>query len=162
MSKNCDRPKGEERLSDLIKIHLEDDLIGRGIVLNREVQIRPGAQDRPGERTDIHIDAVVERSRPGELVRVKVIIEVKGSWHKEVDTAMRGQLRDRYLADNDCRHGLYVVGWFPGDQWDKKDYRRRQSSQDLEALRSKLDAQAAGLSCATTRVEAVVLDCSQL
>ena len=40
----------------------------------------------------------------------RVIVEAKGCWNKDLKTAMRDQLRDRYLKENQCSHGLYVVG----------------------------------------------------
>lgn len=107
------RPKEEERLSDALKLHLEDDLVGRGIVANGEVVIRGGSGGRPGERTDIHIDAIIPGHRSGVFDRVTAVVEAKGCWNGEVLTAMRDQLRDRYLDEGGSRHGLYVVGWFP-------------------------------------------------
>ena len=152
------RPKGEERLSDLIKLHLEDDLGGRGIIINREVVIRSGVFGRPGQRTDIHIEAVIKRGERSELTKIKAIIEVKGCWNQEVKTAMKAQLVDRYIQNNDCRHGLYVVVWFSKDCWDKKDGRRAKTTKSPVKLKSDLAAQAANLSVGGVRVEAFVLD----
>jgi hypothetical protein len=96
--------------------------------------------------------------------RVTVVIEVKGCWNNKLLTAMREQLRDRYLAEGGCRHGLYVVGWFPVEQWDADDYRRggarRQLPATFDEVRSHFLAQAAELSDGARRVRAVVLDCS--
>lgn len=158
------RPKEEERLSDAMKLHLEDDLKGRGIVANREVVIRGGSRGRPGERTDIHVDAITRGRRDGVFDRVGVVIEVKGCWNDAVRTAMKDQLRDRYLAEGGCRHGLYVVGWFPVEQWDEDDYRRADARRllpaDLDDVRSFFVAQADDLSDGGRRIGAVVLDCS--
>jgi hypothetical protein len=49
------RPKDENSLSDYVKIHLDKDLRQRGVIVNREVEIRHGH----GERTDIHVDAII-------------------------------------------------------------------------------------------------------
>ena len=57
---------------------------------------------------------------------VTVVIEVKGYWHKDVRTAMGGQLGDRYLREAPCHHGLYLVGWFVCPQWDPQDPRRKR------------------------------------
>lgn len=158
------RPKEEERLSDALKLHLADDLARRGVVANREVVIRGGTGGKAGERTDIHVDAVTRGTRPGVFDRVTVVVEVKGCWNRGVLTAMRDQLRDRYLGEGDCRHGLYVVGWFPVGQWDPGDYRRavarRQLPPTLDEARSHFVAQAEGLSGGGRRVGAMVLDCS--
>lgn len=72
------RPKDEEAFSDYVKRHLHGDLEGRGVVVNREVVIRKGEGPGRGERTDVHVDAVVQDSRAGEHDTVTVIIEAKG------------------------------------------------------------------------------------
>lgn len=120
------RPKDEEALSDFVKDHLQNDLQQRGVIASREVEIRKGRGGAPGEETDIHVSAVrvPERGRPHSDV-VRLIIETKGNWHSELLTAMKTQLVDRYLADNDCRHGLYLVGWFNSPQWDDSDSNKK-------------------------------------
>ncbi len=154
------RPKGEERLSDWIKDHLDADLVHRGVIVNREVEIRSKALGRPGERTDIHVDAVLKAGRRDGVQRVKLIIEVKGCWNPGVMTAMRTQLVERYLKDDDCQHGLYVVGWYSRLRWDKSDNRYERSARPLDQLRSDLEAKGTELSVGSKRVEVVVLNCS--
>lgn len=117
---NNDRPKEEEAISDWIKIELETLLISRGIILNREVQIHIK------EKTDIHVDAISRDNPTDEFGRSKVIIEVKGCWNPDQKTAMKDQLVDRYLAQNDCTHGIFLFGWFLCNAWSRKDSRRRQ------------------------------------
>lgn len=141
------RPKDEPHLSDYIKRHLADDLNGRAIVINREVEIRrrPGAS--LGERTDIRVDAITHTHRPEEFDKISVIIEVKGCWNIELKNAMQTQLRDRYLNEAHCNCGLYLVGWFLCDLWDSDDYRRDQSPKiAINALESQLTDQANRLS----------------
>ncbi|TDA68007.1 MAG: hypothetical protein D9V47_09180 [Clostridia bacterium] len=123
------RPKDENRLSDYVKRHLDEDLKQRGIIFNREVEIRRGAGPGTGERTDIHVDAVVRGLNGEAYDRVSAIIEVKGCWNHELDHAMETQLVDRYLRDNRCQHGLYLIGWFDCVQWDSNDYRKSQVPQ---------------------------------
>ncbi len=158
------RPKQEEKLSDALKLHLVEDLAERGIVANREVVIRGGSGGKPGERTDIHIDAITGGHRRGAYDCVTIVIEVKGCWNSDVATAMKEQLRDRYLAEGGCRHGLYVVGWFPIEQWDSTDYRRADARRllpsTLDEARSRFAAQAEDLSHSGLEIRAVVLDCS--
>ena len=36
------------------------------------------------------------------------------------------QFVDRYLADNDCSHRLYLVAWFSLNSWSRTDKRRKQ------------------------------------
>ena len=101
--KDSFKPIGEEDFSDFIAGHLKDDLGGRGLILGREVQIHRK------ERTDIHIDAIT--SLDGYTDPVSIIIEVKGCWNrKELSTSMEDQLVGRYLQNNTCQHGIYLVG----------------------------------------------------
>jgi hypothetical protein len=147
VSKGKFRPKDENRLSDYIKRHLEGDLRGRGVVSLREVEIRRDVGAGTGERTDVHVTGLVEGVVPGTLDQVRVIIEVKGSWHARVNTAMESQLVNRYLKDNECRHGIYLVGWYRCDQWDTNDGRLGASRKETaEELRERLISQATALS----------------
>ncbi len=154
-------PKDEERLSDEIKLHLEQDLAERGIVVNREVVIRRGGGGRRGERTDIHVDATVPGSDRDEYDTVSAIIETKGCWSRELDTAMEVQLVNRYLQDNECRHGLYVVGWFNCQQWDDADQKKaRAPRHSIDVARERFEGQASRLSQGGLLVRSVVLDTS--
>jgi hypothetical protein len=153
------RPKDENHLSDYVKRHLDADLRRRGIVALREVEIRRSQGNAPGEKTDIHVTGVVEGVVPGTLDRVRVIVEVKGCWHEELKTAMESQLVGRYLKDNDCRHGLYLVGWYACPQWDNDDWRRGGTPRwTIDQAREFFQQQAAGLSKEGLVVKAFVLD----
>ncbi len=139
---------------------------GRGIIALREVEIRRGegkdiaTGKGKGERTDVHVTGLVPAITPGKFDPVRVIVEVKGSWHSEVDTAMETQLRNRYLRDNDCSHGIYLVGWYLCDQWDKKDGRNAKSRKEtFEEYESRFNSQAADLVLPPS-IEAFVLNCS--
>ena len=55
--------------------------------------------------TDIHVDATVPGRKRRTDERMSVIVEVKGNWHRELDSAMQTQLRDRYLKGNSCKNG---------------------------------------------------------
>jgi len=148
-------PKDEGRLSDYVKRHLETDLGQRGIVVNREVQIIRG------DKTDIHVAAVVRQPDANTYDSIRAIIEVKGCWHRELDTAVETQLVDRYLKDSGCPHGLYLVGWFNCDPWQEDTPRRRAAARagtDVQHLQRRLDDQAAALSGGTMTVRALVLN----
>ncbi|WP_229536375.1 NACHT domain-containing protein [Pelosinus baikalensis] len=152
------RPKWENDFSDFIVSQLRDELANRGIILNREVEIRSNRSGVEGERTDIHIDAISSTNSHDVL---KVIVEAKGCWHDELTTAMETQLLGKYLRDNDCKHGLYLVGWFNCPQWDKKDSRRRKAfHHDLESLTTVLNSQAIKLSEGGSNIRVVILDAS--
>ena len=131
------KPKTEPELSDYIKRFLDRDLKGRGIIINREVQIHRG------QRTDIHVDAINFDGSD----KITAIIEVKGCWHEDLLTAMKTQLVERYLHDNQCQHGIYLVGWFKGEHWDRSDYRLRKTlDMSIDALIEELLQQAENLS----------------
>jgi hypothetical protein len=152
---NKDYPKDEEVFSNWVKIELQNLLSSKGIILNREVQIHIR------ERTDIHVDAVTRDARSKELDQLKVIIEAKGCWNREIRTAMETQLVNRYLKDNDCRHGIYLVGWFLCDVWSKRDSRwRAVKFKTLNDLNDYLTRQARRVSRDGNQIRAVVLDVS--
>lgn len=153
------RPKDENDLSNYIARHLRRDIQKRGIVANREVEIRRGEGDAHGERTDIKIDAVAPGGHLNEYGRVTVIIEVKGCWNGGLKRDMKGQLSDRYLAENQCRHGLYLVGWFLCAQWDADDDRKKHTPQmTVQEAQQFFDGQATGVSQGDLQIRAVVLD----
>lgn len=152
-------PKEENNLTDYIKRHIEEDLLQRGIIVNREVQIRRGTGGAPGEVTDIHVDAIKYTSDGKEFDKVSAIIEVKGCWHRELDSAMKTQLVERYLKDNRCKYGLYLVGWFFCSQWNPNDPRKKQvrlASKD--EAEEKFNLQATELSLNDTLIRALVIN----
>ena len=103
------QPKDEKVLQQMIARWLRDDLgPSRGIVVNCEVE------PRLGSNTDIYVDAV-RRESNGDFDRMTVVIEVKGSWHPQVKTAMHGQLVSGYLRANGLSAGIYLIGWFVCD-----------------------------------------------
>jgi len=155
------RPVDENTFADHVVRHLKEDLKTCGIVALREVEISRGMGDGSGERTDIYVAAVLEPNDFGEANTVRVILEAKGCWHKELKSAMETQLRDRYLADAGCQHGLYLVGWFNCEHWDSEDYRRdRAPKWNVREAQEHFDAQAHSLSIDGCRLRAAVLDTS--
>lgn len=161
ISKDLYKPKDENTFSDYVKLHLDRELKQRGIIVNREVEIRSNRGAAPGERTDIQVDAVVPGTHGEVYDSITAIIEVKGCWHEHIDHAMETQLVDRYLKDNSCQHGLYLVGWFNCNQWGN-DYRKRDATNklgtDINAARKQFDDQAAELSKQGVQVKAFVLN----
>ena len=153
------RPKDEEAFSDYVKCHLASDLEERGIVVNREVQIRRGLGTTKGQDTDIHVDALSRGPGADKSDVISLIIESKGCWHRELKTAMRTQLVGRYLKDNECRHGIYLIGWFRSDSWDRGDGRQKQTPKaTIEKIKTEFASQAAQLSVGTLEIATVVLD----
>lgn len=154
------RPKDENSLSDFIKLHLEADLKGTGVILNREVEIRRSVVTKPGERTDILVDIALPSV--GILrEKIGVIIEVKGCWNKDLQTSLKDQLVDRYLRDNPGRDGIYLVGWYMCKQWDEKHGQYKATKRlgfDLESARAYFSQQAKANSDLLASVESVILD----
>nr|WP_277989578.1 NACHT domain-containing protein [Corallococcus sp. NCSPR001] len=149
------KPKKENLLSDWIKRHLAQELAGRRIVVNREVEIRPTEPLRPGQRTDLLVQAFAsEREAP-----ISVIIEVKGCWNTGLWTAMREQLVDRYLAENACQHGIYLVGWYACAHWDEtRAHPTEGRAIPQDRARQWLQEQATELSRGNVQVRSFVLD----
>jgi len=160
------QPREESALADDIVRHLRRDLTGRAIAANLEVVLRRGGKGRAaGRRTDIYVTATLASGRGGDRTSgelVTLVIEVKGSWHRKVLTAMRTQLVEGYLREHaESHHGIYVVGCFTCDAW-VNDVHSRRSRQlgGVPELKACLDAQAEELSQDGLHVRAVVLDAS--
>jgi hypothetical protein len=149
-------PKDEDTMSRVIADHLEFDIVKSGIVINREVETRKG------EYTDIYVTAspkgMTDCSGDGPI---RVVVEVKGCWHKHVKTAMREQLVDTYLKESASRHGLYLVGWFNCALWYDKDYRKAAAPKwTLAEAREEFARQAKELTKGGVVVRAFVLNTS--
>ena len=154
------RPKSENRFSDYIKLFLKEDLKQNKVIVNREVEIRTriGESGSSGERTDIHLDAFTAGEKADVL---SVIIEVKGCWNQELNTAMQTQLVDRYLNDNPGSSGLYLIGMFNCKQWDYSDSRKKHiPTKKYEELQQEFDNQATLLSKNGTCVKAFIMNTS--
>ena len=149
---DADKPKSEEEISDFVADHFDVDIQGKGIVIGREVQIRR-------DKTDIHVWAVTNDEPIGSVKATKLIVEVKGCWHRQLKGAMEKQLVRQYLTDNDCDYGVYLVGWFPAETWSRDDSRRDQVRfSDINQLESCLVDQAHGLSGKSRKIAACVLN----
>jgi hypothetical protein len=112
--------------------------------------------------TYLHINAIAKYDEEEIFKKLTVIIEVKGCWHNELNKAMREQLAEKYLADNICKAGIYLVGWFNCDSWDKNDSRYKKAPKKIskDQAQEKFDKQAAELSKDGYNIKAVVLDTS--
>ncbi|PEN09634.1 hypothetical protein CRI93_02575 [Longimonas halophila] len=152
-------PKEEKHLSDYVTRQLRQDLERRGITLTRESEVRVQ------NRTDILVKVPPTIRANGDLL--SVIIEVKGSWNKDVLSSIQSQLADRYLDSEDTEYGtsrgIYLVVWFDLDRWNLESARfrraRRHESADklLENMEDKVaDLKENGLDTAT-RIKPFVL-----
>jgi len=153
VEKNTYRPIDENALSDYAKRYLDEHLKEKGVIVNREVRIHRG------ERTDIHVEAVVQGPDEERYDSVTTIIEVKGCWNRGLNHAMKTQLVDRYLKDNRCQRGLYLIGWFNCNQWDDNDDRKRRTPElSISEAQKQFEAQAAELSQRGMRIKALVIN----
>jgi hypothetical protein len=60
---------------------------------------------------------------------------------------MKSQLAEGYMPETGIDHAVYLVFWFPRDDWAESDFRRRQSTfPTVSSARSFFDAQAGELS----------------
>lgn len=72
---------------------------------------------------------------------------------------MEEQLVNRYLKDNTCQNGLYLIGWFNCEQWDKSDSRKGKSPKiSIHEAREKFEKQAEQLSQSGVEVKSFVLN----
>lgn len=112
-------PKPEAALSGYVAHELTIRLHGRGMAVNREVLVRPTDAYGAGERTDILVEALTESIHPDDFrpTRLALVIEVKGAWNRGLMVEQRSQLAERYLPEVNARAGIYLVGWFPPEQW---------------------------------------------
>lgn len=124
-------PAEETRLSDELAAELRERLRGR-IAVVREVEVQPRLATVGADRPDlltITTDTGVALTLP---------IEVKGNHNPDVIESLQSQLADRYLAGPVGAEGVYVVGYFHGDDWARTDSRRlrlarRHTLPDLRA-----------------------------
>jgi hypothetical protein len=110
------RPVSENEGSSWLQRRLTEKLSGeRGIIFHREVQITHPAAPTGGQRTDLHVNAVVPH-REAAAESLTTIVEVKGCWNPEIETALETQLVDRYLLGTGNRYAIYLVIWFQGER----------------------------------------------
>lgn len=151
------KPKEETALSDYVADFLKGKL--KVTIVGREVEIRPSGGGKEGQEVDIQVDAIAQDPRTDEPRRLTVTIEVKGCWNRELKTAMKTQLRYRYLAERPTTHGLYLVGWYFCNLWDDEDPRKAKTPKwSLDEARTFFKNQSAELSQDGKTPRAFVLD----
>ncbi|MGP3737589.1 NACHT domain-containing protein (plasmid) [Streptomyces sp. GDS52] len=148
-------PAEEREVSTWLARELERRLRERAALL-REVEINPRLAKTDGDIPDLlalaHTSGDQALSVPGE---------VKCSWHRQVVTAIRDQLGQRYLQGPHGTTGVYVAVYFGGSAWDTGDSRRAQSiRRSLDRLRQELDHHAADLAGQGITAHVCVLDAS--
>nr|BFE51183.1 hypothetical protein GCM10017745_46100 [Saccharothrix mutabilis subsp. capreolus] len=120
-------PKFEAALSSYLAHELTIRLHGRGIVVNREVLILPRDAYGAGDRTDILVQTTAHTaSTDGDQAagQSTVVIEIKPTWNRDLLQSQEIQLVRRYLPEANTDTGIYLVGYYPLDQWTAQDYRK--------------------------------------
>lgn len=131
-------PASEPEGSSWLQRRLTEKLSGeRGVIFHREVQVTHPAGPALGQRTDLHVNAVVPH-RDADAEVLTTIIEVKGCWNRDVETALETQLVDDYLLATGNRYGIYLVIWFEGELCGGRD--RGATMQVLGERASALEA----------------------
>lgn len=136
-------PKNEERLSDVFARRLREGVDKAAVGVTRETQIRRRATPKdqngaPGEEPDILIE--VSGSDLAEEIRLMIPVEVKLAHNREVRSALREQLHDRYMRTLNARAGVYVVGWF--GKWKGQRGRARSAWTSVDEARAELEREA--------------------
>jgi hypothetical protein len=149
-------PKYEDDFSNHMAQFIKDKLEKEfQIVANREVGITP--KDIP----DFLIQLIKANEAPLELM-----VEVKCNWNKDVKTAMKKQLFEKYVVNSNSKIGLYVVAWFESDKWAKTDDNRAKQNigfrkEGIEEAKKYFEDQAKGLRNSNDcDIRAIVIDCS--
>jgi hypothetical protein len=146
-------PKDEGELSNWLARRLEAEL-GPETAVTRESLLGGGGKGR-GKSGDILITASPSQ---GEQ-RLRLLIEVKGSWEAKVRSRMNTQLAGEYMKEAAITHALYLVFWFDRSSWDPQDYRYARSTfGTAAAARDFFEEQAGELSQEGRQIRAVVLD----
>ncbi|WP_139488089.1 NACHT domain-containing protein [Brevibacillus dissolubilis] len=152
------KPISENDFSDFITRHLQRELERKGVIINREVEIKSSRYKYGGERTDIHVNAVTKDRTNDQFKNITVIIEVKGNWHPDLKTAMENQLAERYLKGNHHQYGLYLVGWFESNYWIDEDRKKKVPKMTIDQAREFFNGQATNLSKNGLKIRPFVMD----
>jgi hypothetical protein len=146
-------PKDEGELSNWLGRRLEGEL-GAGIAVTRESLLVGGGKGR-GKSGDLFLTASPTQGDQ----RLRLLIEVKGSWEANVRSRMNTQLDGEYMKETGISHAIYLVFWFDRSDWDPDDYRYARSTfATAEAAQDFFDDQAGQLSGEGRKIKAVVLD----
>ncbi|MEU4667507.1 hypothetical protein AB0F91_05930 [Amycolatopsis sp. NPDC023774] len=143
-------PQTEDDVSDWLERRLDERL--DELIIDREVQVR---RRNRGVGTRIDLTATT-KTMDGDKARV--FVEAKRVDNRELMTAMKNQLIDRYLKPKNRRHGIYLVYWITPDQrpagWS------RTKAADVAALAHELDEQARQAAEAGFLIVPYILDIS--
>lgn len=140
-------PKSEDIISDWVRRELQTRL--REAFFEREVHV---ASKGKGIGTRIDIEAAITTAThpPGKAL---VVAEAKLIINKDLMTAMRSQLVQRYMVPKGARRGIYLVYWTEPSQ-------RKNGPQDRSKLLQELMEQAVAESGGGLEIRPYLLDIS--
>ena len=98
-------PKDENTISDWYCHALRLRLIDKGLIVNREVEVKRRSQHGVGLRQDLRVE-VIDLDSSEKFI---LVIEVKGIWNPGVRSNLVTQLAGDYLTANGLTHGIYLV-----------------------------------------------------
>ena len=143
------KPVREELVTAFISDHLNQDLIRRDIILDRELTIDPIQNKR---RLDLRVLVPTSGQAIADLV-----IEVKGDWNSEWATSLKPQIYEKYM-DRGIRYsmGIYLVAYF--HRTSQNSHRIRSTPEDKMAkMKTILTLQARSLSEKGVIIKPIVL-----
>ena len=142
--------KDEAAFSNDIKSYM--DLVLPNVVVNREVKLSSASGDKPGAITDIWVTAI---SKTDDR-RIRLCIEVKGSWNRECKTSFKNQLCEKYMGEGGADAGIFLVGWFYSElvRVNRNQWKDKYSAERF--LREQEDC----LSKQEYKVKSIVIDCT--
>ncbi len=150
-------PKDELEISNCLKRHITRELGPMGVRPVREPELKPARGTASAQRSDILLTFRIA-SQPANA---EVIVEVKGTWNKEILTDLQKQLIDRYLDSPSFNHGIYAAFHFACDGWNNpKDKRKSRSlsGMKIDDARRQLDAVLKRAQCQGKQVAVRVVD----
>lgn len=153
------RPKYEADVSAALRDHFEQEF-GNHVVVNREVLVRQTTGAGHGLSVDVLVTGASAHGRADTRLP-RCPIEVKGSWHRELITAVETQLVNDYARSSGATRAVYVCAWYSVDEWnDESDPRRAiAASRNRASTARELTAVAERLSATRdVLVSAVVFD----
>ncbi len=142
---DSNEPKHEKELSRELAGHLRNMFNGKFVAASRDPEIGP-LSDSP----DLLVTAFDEQGNQYNLV-----VEVKGSWHREWHTSLEDQLLRQYLTDKNCSIGIYLLGWFHCAAWKPNGSRH---ATNIDQARALLNRQAQTHSTNGIQIRSFVLD----
>ncbi|WP_254897368.1 hypothetical protein [Amycolatopsis sp. Hca4] len=125
-------PQTEDDVSDWLERRLDERL--DELIIDREVQVR-----RRNRGVGTRID-LIATTKTVDGDKARVFVEAKRIDNRELMTAMKNQLIDRYLIPKNRRHGIYLVYWITPDQ--RPGGWSRTNAADRATLKHELDEQA--------------------